>query len=205
MNHAATPGHTARYSSTEQHAAPGSTQHIVTHGGLLNAMTIPPVPLQHSPKFSDSHPWTSLICPYHFCCCFVSQGCAKQPDIFDQDSLISPHFYPVLPGSTIFYHFFSLRFYQFTWHFKQYQADAVSRSPGWSWQNLKEKMGALNIQYIIFWLILTHFSVISDLKNSQNLHFHQFSPDLFGGNQGQPQPVFHLPSRATRMRAWTFA
>ena len=99
-----------------------------------------------------------------------------------------PHQPSFLPSSTIFYHFFSLRFYQFTWHFKQYQAGAVSRSPGWSWQNLKEKMGALNIQYIIFWLILTHFSVISDLKNSQNLHFHQFSPDLFKG--GQPKKFF---------------
>ena len=148
-------------------------------------MTIP----SHSPCPPPAQPqifWqTSLICPYHFCSCFVSQGCARRPDIFDQDSLISPHFYPVLPYFTIF---FSLRFYQFTWHFKQYQAGAVSRSPGWSWQNLKEKMGALNIQYIIFWLILTHFSVISDLKNSQNLHFHQFSPDLFKG--GQPEEIF---------------
>ena len=124
------------------------------------------------------HPWSALI----IFAAVLSAKDVPNSQIYlirtPSSALISTQFYLVLPYFTIF---FSLRFYQFTWHFKQYQADAVSRSPGWSWQNLKEKMGALNIQYIIFWLILTHFSVISDLKNSQNLHFHQFSPDLFKG------------------------
>ena len=156
MHHAATPGHTARYSSTEQHAAPGSTCN--NSWRLIKCNDHTPCPPPAQPQIF----WqTSLICPYHFCSCFVSQGCARRPDIFDQDSLISPHFYPVLPYFTIF---FSLRFYQFTWHFKQYQAGAVSRSPGWSWQNLKEKMGALNIQYIIFWLNLRHTFQCSDIR-----------------------------------------
>ena len=181
----ATQPDTAALSSMQHLAA-----HVITHGGLLNAMTIPPVPLQHSPKFSDSHPWTSLICPYHFCCCFVSQGCAKQPDIFDQDSLISPHFYPVLPGSTIFYHFFFFKVLSVYLTFQAISSRCSFKESRLVLTKFKGKNGCLKYPIHIFWLILTHFSVISDLKNSQNLHFHQFSPDLF---KGEIRP-FHMQS-----------
>ena len=190
MNHAATPGHTARYSSTEQHAAPGSTQHIVTHGGLLNAMTIPPVPLQHSPKFSDSHPWTSLICPYHFCSCFVSQGCARRPDIFDQDSLISPHFYPVLPGSTIFYHFFFFKVLSVYLTFQAISSRCSFKESRLVLTKFKGKNGCL--EYPIHNFLVDFDPLFSDirLKKFTKPPFSSVFTRFVKGGGGQPKKFF---------------
>ena len=97
-----------------------------------------------------------------------------------------PHQPSFLPSSTIFYHFFFFKVLSVYLTFQAVSSRCSFKESRLVLTKFKGKNGCLKYPIHNFWLILTHFSVISDLKNSQNLHFHQFSPDLFKGG-GAPK------------------
>ena len=141
---------------------------------------IAPVPLQHSPKFSDKHPWSALII-------FAPVLSAKDvPDgqIYlirtPSSALISTQFYHILP-------FFFFKVLSVYLTFQAVSSRCSFKESRLVLTKFKGKNGCLKYPIHNFLVEFeTHsdtlFSaVISDLKNSQNLHFHQFSPDLFKG------------------------